>query len=80
MSIGMWNTYVFFRNFIWNICLCSSTLIMKCPKCNKEMDIVSEGVTNNEWYTDGTCKPCETLKTTRIRNKKNGKERRLENQ
>ena len=80
MSISMWNNYICFRNFIRCICLRPNDLIMKCPKCNKEMDIVSEGVTNNEWYTDGTCKPCETSKTTRIRNKKDGKERRLENQ
>jgi len=52
MSTSMWDNHVFYGNFIWSIYLCSDTLIMKCPKCDNEMDIVSEGMTNNEWFED----------------------------
>ena len=76
----MWNNDIFYRNFIWGICLWADTLIMKCPKCDNEMDIVSEGMTNNQWFEDRICQCCKTTKTTRMRNKKNEKERRLENQ
>ena len=87
MSTSMWNNDIFFRNFIWSICLYSNTLIMKCPKCGNKMDIVSEGMTNNEWFEDCICQCCKTTETTRIRTKNNvnkrlskSTKRRLENQ
>ena len=87
MSTSMWDNHVFYGNFIWSVCLCPDTLIMKCPKCNNEMDIVSEGMTNNEWFEDSICQCCKTTETTRMRTKNNGNkrlskstQRRLENQ
>jgi len=87
MSTSMWNNDIFFRNFIWSICLSSDTLIMKCPKCGNKMDIVSEGMTNNQWFEDSVCQCCKTTETTRMRIKNNGNKqlskstkRRLENQ
>ena len=87
MSTSMWNNDIFFRNFIWSICLCSDTLIMKCPKCGNEMDIISEGMTDNQWYEDSMCQCCKTTETTLMRTKNNenkrlskSTQRRLENQ
>jgi hypothetical protein len=53
---------------------------MECPKCGNKMDIVSEGMTDNQWFEDSMCQCCKTTETTRIRIKNNEKERRLENQ
>jgi predicted RNA-binding Zn-ribbon protein involved in translation (DUF1610 family) len=38
---------------------------MRCPKCDKIMNAVSEGMTSREWYYDYYCDACGAIKCQR---------------
>ncbi len=38
---------------------------MRCPKCDKIMNAVSEGMTGREWYYDYYCDACGAIKCQR---------------
>jgi thiol-disulfide isomerase/thioredoxin len=44
------------RNYVWSICVS-----IKCKVCTCEMQHVSQGLTNYEWYKDYYCPTCKKL-------------------
>ena len=48
--------YVICRYYIWSICVS-----IKCKTCTCEMQHVSQGLTNYEWYKDYYCPTCKKL-------------------
>ena len=43
------------RYYIWSLCL-----PVKCEKCSEEMQQVSQGLTDYQWYKDFYCPKCKT--------------------
>tara|TARA_Y100001951_G_C11159577_1_gene193985 strand:+ start:154 stop:309 length:156 start_codon:yes stop_codon:yes gene_type:complete len=50
---------------------------MKCPKCNKKMDIESEGMTDWTWFKTYKC--CGKTHTEKVKEKGYAKKRWMEN-
>ena len=44
------------RYYIWSVCVS-----IKCKACTCEMQHVSQGLTNYEWYKDYYCPTCKKL-------------------
>ena len=42
------------RYYLWSLCL-----PVKCKKCSKEMEQVSQGLTDYQWYKDYYCPTCK---------------------
>ena len=54
MLYNKYGYYICYWYYIW--CLC---LPIKCEKCSEEMQQVSQGLTDYQWYKDYYCPTCK---------------------
>ena len=54
MLLQMDDDYGIYWYYIWSLCL-----PVKCEKCSEEMQQVSQGLTDYQWYKDYYCSTCK---------------------
>jgi len=56
MLYNKYDNYIYYWYSIWSLCVS-----IKCKSCTCEMQHVSQGLTNYEWYKDYYCPTCKKL-------------------
>ena len=54
MLLEIYDVYGCSWNFIWSLCL-----PINCEECSEEMQQVSQGLTDYQWYIDYYCPTCK---------------------
>jgi Zn finger protein HypA/HybF involved in hydrogenase expression len=61
------------RDYIWSI-----RVSIKCSTCLHEMQQLSQGLTNYQWYKDYYCPKCKVSTTRLDKNQKTNKNKTIE--
>ena len=54
MLLEIYDVYGCSWNFIWSLCL-----PINCEECSEEMQQISQGLTDYQWYKDYYCPTCK---------------------
>ena len=61
------------RDYIWCVCV-----PIKCEKCSEEMQQLTQGLTNYEWYKDYYCPVCKRTVVKLDKDQKNNRSQIIE--